>query len=108
MDGGETVQVLEIDMFNVHVHDGGCERGCDHGGLGRGRPGHVHGDDSGGGMTKTLHYSGKKQQEQKTKRQKDLGRLVSASSSKKKNCGGVTSLAGTVQGGQAPVQIIQF
>ena len=54
MDGGETVQVLEIDMFNVHGHDGGC--GGDHGGWGRGRPGHAQGDDSGGGMTKTLHY----------------------------------------------------
>ena len=57
MDGGETVQVLEIDMFKVHGHDGGCERGGDHGGWGRGRPGHVHREDSGGGMTKTLHYS---------------------------------------------------
>ena len=55
MDGGQTVQVLEIDMFNVHGHDGGC--GGDHGGWGRGRPGHIHGDDSGGGITKTLHYS---------------------------------------------------
>ena len=57
VDGGETVQVLEIDMFNVHDHDVACEHGGDHGGWGRGRPGHAQGDDSGGGMTKTLHYS---------------------------------------------------
>ena len=42
-------------MFNVHGHDGGC--GGDHGGWGRGRPGHAQGDDSGGGITKILHYS---------------------------------------------------